>query len=146
MASGENFTQRVFAYSALLSDDFPFIEADADRDVVLKELRDLVDSVPHHIVIIGPDGERLYANRLSLDYFDCTIEDFRSSEFLRNFCHPEDFDGARSYALRPEVRDALGVEAHRPDLGDGRLVLRRRRGIAQEQLGLALGRVGLDRR
>src|SRR2546421_10412430 len=92
VASGENFTQRVFAYSALLSDDFPFIEADADRDVVLKELRDLVDSVPHHIVIIGPDGERLYANRLSLDYFDCTIEDFRSSEFLRNFCHPEDFD------------------------------------------------------
>src|SRR2546421_2383508 len=90
--SSENFSQRALGYRALFRDDFPFIEADADRDVVLKELRDLVDSVPHHIVIIGPDGERLYANRLSLDYFDCTIEDFRSSEFLRNFCHAEDFD------------------------------------------------------
>src|SRR5438552_11098809 len=90
--SGESFTERVFAYRALLSDDLPSIESDADRDAVLKELRDLVDSVPHHIVIVGPDGERLYANRLSLDYFGCTIEDFRSSEFLRNFCHPEDFD------------------------------------------------------
>src|SRR5256885_12684613 len=90
VTSDENFIQRVFAYRALLGDDYPFVDDDADRDVVLKELRELVDSIPHHIVIIGPDGERLYANRLSLHYFGCTIEDFRSSEFLRHFCHPED--------------------------------------------------------
>jgi len=92
VASGENFVQRVFAHRALLGDDLPSIEVDADRDAVLKELRDLVDSVPHLIVIIGPDGERLYANRQSLDYFGCTIEEFCSAEFLRNFCHPEDYD------------------------------------------------------
>src|SRR5204863_97488 len=57
-----------------------------------RELRDLVDSVPQHIVILDPAGRRLYANRASLDYYGCTLEEFRTPDFLRTVCHPDDID------------------------------------------------------
>jgi PAS domain S-box-containing protein len=57
-----------------------------------KELRDLVDSVPQHIVTLDPNGRRLYANRASLDYYGCTIEEFRAPDFLRTVCHPDHID------------------------------------------------------
>jgi len=42
-----------------------------------KELRDLVDYVPQLIVILAPDGRRLHANRVTLDYFGRTLEDLQ---------------------------------------------------------------------
>jgi len=57
-----------------------------------RELRDLVDSVPQHIVILDPEGRRVYANRASLDYYGSTLEEFRAPDFLRTVCHPDDVD------------------------------------------------------
>jgi PAS domain S-box-containing protein len=57
-----------------------------------KELRDLVDSVPQQIVTLDPNGRRLYANRASLDYYGCTVEEFRAPDFLRTVLHPDDID------------------------------------------------------
>jgi len=57
-----------------------------------KELRDLVDSVPQQIVILDAEGRRLYANRASIDYYGCTLEEFRAPDFLRTVCHPDDVD------------------------------------------------------
>ena len=61
-----------------------------------KELRDLVDSVPQHIVILDADGRRLYGNRATLDYFGCTVEEFRAPDFLRTVCHLDHFEKLQS--------------------------------------------------
>ena len=61
-----------------------------------RELRHLVDSVPQHIIILDADGRRLYGNRATLDYFGCTVEEFRAPDFLRTVCHPDHFEKLQS--------------------------------------------------
>jgi formate hydrogenlyase transcriptional activator len=62
-----------------------------------KELRDLVDYIPQLIVILGPDGRRVHANRVTLDYFGRTLEDLqRGADFDRTVIHPEDFERMES--------------------------------------------------
>ena len=64
----------------------------ADLHRAEKELRDLVDSVPQHIVVLAPDGTRLYANRVMLDYLGCSVGELRAPDFHRAVCHPDDFE------------------------------------------------------
>jgi formate hydrogenlyase transcriptional activator len=62
------------------------------------ELRQIVDLAPQLVAVFGPGLERLYANRILLDYLGLTLEDWRqrfnssvptySSEFL----HPDDWE------------------------------------------------------
>ena len=67
-----------------------------------KELRDLVDYLPQLIMILEPDGRRVHANRVTLDYFGRTLEDLqRGAEFDRTVIHPEDFE--RMESLREEL-------------------------------------------
>jgi formate hydrogenlyase transcriptional activator len=62
-----------------------------------KELRDLVDYLPQLIVILGPDGHRVHANRVTLDYFGRSLEDLqRAADFDRTVIHPEDFEKMQS--------------------------------------------------
>src|SRR5437870_10707746 len=61
-----------------------------------KELRDLVDSVPQHIVILDANGQRLYGNRATLDYFGCTVQEFRAPDVLRTVCHPDHVEKLQS--------------------------------------------------
>jgi formate hydrogenlyase transcriptional activator len=62
-----------------------------------KELRDLVDYVPQLIVILGPAGRRVHANRVTLDYFGRTLEGLqRAADFDRTVIHPEDFQKMQS--------------------------------------------------
>ncbi len=71
-----------------------------------KELRDLVDYVPQLIVIRGPDGRSLHANRVTLDYLGCTLEDFQAADFDRAVIHPDDWDrltSTRSQISRSEA-------------------------------------------
>ena len=80
----------------------------ADLHRAEKELRDLVDSVPQHIVILAPDGTRLYANRVMLDYLGCSVEELRAPDFHRAVCHPDDFEkltGDRQKLSRGESFD-----------------------------------------
>jgi PAS domain S-box-containing protein len=87
------------------------------------ELRQMLDLAPQHVRVYGPGGERLYANRVALDYYGVTFEEwqqtsgnaFRSSLFV----HPDDqervareFDANRSsgsaYESEVRVRGADG--------------------------------------
>ena len=54
-----------------------------------KEARQLLDLSPLHITELGPDGERLYTNRASLDYYGITLEEWRDSD-LKQVLHPQD--------------------------------------------------------
>src|SRR5579862_4961341 len=62
---------------------------------VTRELREIIDLVPHHISVVAPGRTRLYANRALLDYYALTNEGLQDSEadtemIVRRFAHPDD--------------------------------------------------------
>jgi len=52
------------------------------------ELRQILDLAPQNIVVYGPKGERLYANRVSLDYLGFSLEEWQQSP--GRYIHPDD--------------------------------------------------------
>jgi formate hydrogenlyase transcriptional activator len=52
------------------------------------ELRQILDLAPQNIVVYGPNGERLYANRVSLDYLGLSLEEWQQSP--GKYIHPDD--------------------------------------------------------
>jgi formate hydrogenlyase transcriptional activator len=54
-----------------------------------KEARQLLDLSPLHITLLGPDGVRLYTNRVSLDYYGVTLEEWKNAD-LWQVLHPQD--------------------------------------------------------
>src|SRR6266403_1771921 len=67
------------------------------------ELRQIVDLVPQLVAVFGPGGERLYANRIGLDYIGLSLEEWRQApgDFLSppSFFHRDDRDrAARTYS------------------------------------------------
>jgi len=67
------------------------------------ELRQIVDLVPQQVAVLGPGGERLYANRIALDYIGLSLEAWRQTpgNFLssRSFAHPDDRERVGSTLL-----------------------------------------------
>jgi PAS domain S-box-containing protein len=55
------------------------------------ELRHILDFAPQQIAVLGPDRTRLYVNQAALDYFDMTLEEWRSGD-RRRFFHPDDWE------------------------------------------------------
>jgi formate hydrogenlyase transcriptional activator len=76
------------------------------------ELRQIVDLAPQLVAVFGPAHERLYANRILLDYLGITLEEWRqrfdspvptySSEFL----HPDDMERVAEHSDRAVSRGA----------------------------------------
>src|SRR6266404_6439979 len=56
-----------------------------------RELRGIVDAIPLLIVVRGPDGTFLYANRSVLEYSGFTVDEVMAPEFRTQFVHPEDW-------------------------------------------------------
>jgi formate hydrogenlyase transcriptional activator len=56
------------------------------------ELRQIADAIPHNIVVIRPDGTRLYANRTFLEYTGVKPEDVHSEGLYAQKLHPDDFE------------------------------------------------------
>jgi PAS domain S-box-containing protein len=58
------------------------------------ELRQIVDLVPQQVAVLGSSGERLYANRIALDYIGLSLEEWRQTPgnilSSRSFAHPDD--------------------------------------------------------
>src|SRR5262249_13681079 len=56
-------------------------------------LREMLDLVPHHIVVLGAAGRLLYANRAVLEHYGWTTQHIQASEFdvlVRDIAHPDD--------------------------------------------------------
>ena len=54
------------------------------------ELRQMLDLAPQQVVVFGPGGERLYANRVALDYLGISLEEWRKISDRGEFFHPND--------------------------------------------------------
>jgi len=88
------------------------------------EFRQMLDLAPQQVAVFGPGGERLYANRIALDYVGLSLEEWRQTpgNVFRpgRFFHPDDreraarafSDSTRSsgsaYELELRVRGADG--------------------------------------
>src|SRR5262249_10095101 len=56
-----------------------------------RKLQQLVDAVPQLIVMHTTDGRRLYANKVVLDYFGCTLGEFLQEDGVKKRMHPSDW-------------------------------------------------------
>jgi PAS domain S-box-containing protein len=58
-----------------------------------RELGQILDFAPQQVAVLGPDRDRtrLYTNQAALDYFDMTLEEWRSGD-RRRFFHPDDWE------------------------------------------------------
>jgi formate hydrogenlyase transcriptional activator len=61
-----------------------------------KELRDVIDYAPQQVAIIDPEGRRLYANRVALEYSGITLEEFQAEDYERRMIHPDDIEKIRT--------------------------------------------------
>jgi formate hydrogenlyase transcriptional activator len=59
------------------------------------QLRTIINAIPQHIAVLGPDGSALYANQRVLDYTGLTLEEVHGEEFLVRALHPEDVERLR---------------------------------------------------
>jgi PAS domain S-box-containing protein len=67
------------------------------------ELQQMLDFTPQLVGVFGPNGDRLYANRILLDYLGTTLDEWRQTpgNFFssRSFIHPDDRErAARTYS------------------------------------------------
>jgi len=67
------------------------------------ELRQILDLAPQQVAVIEPGGERLYLNRIGLDYLGLSLEEWRQTpgNFFTpgGFIHPDDQErAARDYS------------------------------------------------
>jgi len=74
------------------------------------ELRQMLDLTPQLVAVFGPNRERLYVNRIALDYLGLTLEQWCQTPERGAFVHPDDrareldrFDRARSTGLAYEL-------------------------------------------
>src|SRR2546425_2593183 len=57
-----------------------------------REFRQITDAIPHNIVVIRPDGTRLYANRAFLEYTGVKADDVQSESLYAQKLHPDDLE------------------------------------------------------
>ncbi len=69
-------------------------------------LRQILDLAPQLVAVFGPDSERLYANRILLDYLGLTLEEWRERfksavpSYHTEFVHPDDWERVTHYSAR----------------------------------------------
>ena len=64
------------------------------------ELRQMLDLMPQLVAVFGRDHERIYANRMGLDYLGVSLEEWRQTRDMRVFVHPDDGDRMRAFFSR----------------------------------------------
>jgi PAS domain S-box-containing protein len=69
-------------------------------------LRQILDLAPQLVAVFGPDSERLYANRILLDYLGLTLEEWRQRfnsavpSYTTEFLHPDDWERVTGHSAR----------------------------------------------
>jgi PAS domain S-box-containing protein len=99
------------------------------------ELRQILDLAPQHIVVYGPNGERLYANRVALDYLGLSLEEWQQFRGHENYVHPDDtkrLDGVFDRAVARASADELELRVRKND-GSYRWFLARFNPLRNEQ-------------
>jgi len=91
------------------------------------DLRQIVDLIPQFVAVFGPAGERLYANRVALDYLGVSLEEWRKKSDRGEFFHPDDLERIRdNFDRAHSAGSALEVESRfRKDDGSYRWFLAR---------------------
>jgi formate hydrogenlyase transcriptional activator len=54
------------------------------------ELRQLINFVPEHVLVMDANGIRLYDNQAMRDYFGTSLEGIQAKDFYTRFIHPDD--------------------------------------------------------
>ena len=68
-----------------------------------RELRQLIDSLPQHVIVLDKDGRLIHANQMVLDYTGRTLKDVRgvgTKERIEWDTHPDDLERARGESRR----------------------------------------------
>jgi PAS domain S-box-containing protein len=84
------------------------------------ELRQLINFVPEHVLVMDAVGRRLYENQAIREYFGISLENIQAKDFYKKFVHPED---VASGALEERER-----AVSRGEPWEGELRLRRKDG------------------
>jgi len=89
------------------------------------ELRQVIDLTPQLVAVFGPARERLYANRILLDYLGLTLEEWRQRfnssvpSYSNEFLHPDDWERVAEHSSRA-ISSGSGFELEiRLRKGDG---------------------------
>ena len=83
------------------------------------ELRQILDLAPQQVAVYGPNRERLYANRVMLDYLGFSLEEWRRRLKFGEALHPDDWERATGHFDRA-VSSGAGFELElRLRNGDG---------------------------
>jgi formate hydrogenlyase transcriptional activator len=61
------------------------------------EWRQMLEFTPQLVRVFGPDHERIYANRIGLDYLGLSLEEWRQIPDMCRFVHPDDGDRMRAF-------------------------------------------------
>ena len=59
------------------------------------ELRQIVDAVPQHVIVLEPDGEFRYVNRGDLEYTGLTLKEVHAADYPARIFHPNDWERLR---------------------------------------------------
>ncbi|WP_158790822.1 PAS domain-containing protein [Granulicella sp. L60] len=84
-----------------------------------KELRELIDFIPHHVLVLDPGGRLLEANQMVLDYTGRTLDQMKNIETVERIrldIHPDDIAKARGERQR-NLSAGLPFEIERRALG-----------------------------
>jgi len=84
-----------------------------------EELRQMLDFAPQLIAVYGPNRERLYANRIALDYAGLSLNEWRQIEARGAFTHPDDRARELAYFARAHSNGSAGQLELRLRGGDG---------------------------
>jgi PAS domain S-box-containing protein len=71
-----------------------------ERKRAEEELQQLVDFVPQVIVVAGPDGKWIHANRVARDYTGFALDEYRSLDVIGRAIHPDDAAKMRAVCQR----------------------------------------------
>jgi PAS domain S-box-containing protein len=75
------------------------------------EWRQMLEFTPQLVRVFGPDHERIYANRIGLDYLGVSLEEWRQISDMYRFVHPDDGDRMRAFFDRARtIGDACELE------------------------------------
>src|SRR4029077_15695730 len=73
-----------------------------------EELRQMLDFAPQLIAVYGPNRERLYANRVTLDYAGLSLDEWRQTEARGGIIHPDDREKELAYFARAQSSGSAG--------------------------------------